>query len=77
MFVSSGHFHLPFQQSNLISISSQKLKLFHNYLFKSLVTNYMNKIRIDSVIFHLLPDACEKILIDFPEKCVILRFLWC
>ena len=77
MFVSSGHFHLPFQQYNLISISSQKLKLFHNYLFKSLVTNYMNKIRIDSVIFHLLPDVCENFLISFLEKCVILRLLWC
>ena len=77
MFVSSGHFHLPFQQYNLISISSQKLKLFHNYLFKSLVTNYMNKIRIDSVIFHLLPDVCENFLINFLEKCVILRLLWC
>ena len=71
MFVSSGHFHLPFQQSNLISISSQKLKLFHNYLFKSLVTNYINKTRIDSVIFRLLPDVYETcdFLINFPEKC--------
>ena len=35
------------------------LKLFHNYLFKSLVTNYINKTRIDSVIFGLLSDVCE------------------
>ena len=33
--------------------------MFHNYLFKSLVTNYINKTRIDSVIFGLLPDVCE------------------
>ena len=36
----------PCQQFNLISISAQKLKLFLNYLFKSLVTNYMNGIRL-------------------------------
>ena len=59
MFVSSGHFLAPFQQFNLISIQPHNLKLFHNYLFKSLVTNYINKIRIDSVIFGLLPDVCE------------------
>ena len=33
--------------------------MFHNYLFKSLVTNYINKTRINSVIFGLLPDVCE------------------
>ena len=62
--MSSGHFLTPFQQE-------QKSKLFHNYLFKSLVTKYPNKIRIHSVIFCLLPDACEtcNFLINFPEKC--------
>ena len=59
MFVSFGHFFTPFQQFDLISIEAQKLKLFHDYLFKSLVTNYINKIRIDSVIFCLLLDVCE------------------
>ena len=59
MFVSFGHFFNPFQQFHLISIEAQKLKLFHDYLFKSLVTNYINKIRIDSVIFCLLLDVCE------------------
>ena len=59
MFASSAHFLNRFQQLNLISIEAQNFKLFHNYLFKSLVTNYNNKIRIDSVIFGLLPNVCE------------------
>ena len=33
--------------------------MFQNFLFKSIVTDYINKIRIDSVIFDLLPDVCE------------------
>ena len=33
--------------------------MFQNFLFKSTVTDYINKIRIDSVIFDLLPDVCE------------------
>ena len=50
--------------------------MFHNYIFKSLVTNYINKIRIDSVIFGLLPDVCETCdsLINFPEKKPFLVF---
>lgn len=36
----------PCQQFNLISISAQKLKLFLNYLFKSLATNYMDGKRL-------------------------------
>ena len=59
MFVSSGHFLAPFQQFNLISLEAPNLKLFHNCLFKSLVTNYINNKRIDSVIFGLLLDVCE------------------
>ena len=71
MFVSSGHFLAPLHQFNLIFIQAQELKLFNNYLFKSLVTNYINRIKIDSIIFRLLPDACETsdFLINFPEKC--------
>ena len=68
MFMSSGHFLAPFQQ---FLYKTQKLKLFHDYLFKSLVTNYINKRRIDSIIFCLLVDVCEtyEVLINFPENC--------
>ena len=59
MFVSSGHFLAQFQQFNLISIYARNLKLFRSFLIKSLVTNYINKIGIDLVIFGLLSDVGE------------------
>ena len=70
MFVPSGNFLAPFQQFNLTFIKAQKLKLFRNYLFKSAVTNYINKIRTDSVIFRFLPMYVKLAIfvINFPEK---------
>ena len=59
MFVSSGHFLAQFQQFNLISIYARNLKLFRSFLIKSLVTNYINKIGTDLVIFGLLSDVGE------------------
>ena len=54
--------------NNLISIYARNLQLlFHSVLFKSLVTNYLNEIGIDFVIFGLLSDLGEtlSISIDF------------
>ena len=78
MLVSSGHFLAPFQQFNLISIYAQNLKLLHSFLFKSLDTNYINIIGIDSVIFGLLSDSgetCIDFSINFPEKCYFQFFV--
>ena len=52
-------------QFNLISFYAQNLKLFHSFLFKSLVTNYINKIGIDLVIFGLLFDVGGETFINF------------
>ena len=45
--------------NNLISVYVRNLKLFYSFLFKSLVTNYVNKMGIDLGIFSLLSDVGE------------------
>ena len=64
MFVIRSFSYLC-RQFNLISFYAQNLKLFHSFLFKSLVTNYINKIGIDLVIFGLLFDVGGETFINF------------
>ena len=64
MFVIRSFSYLC-RQFNLISFYAQNLKLFHSFFFKSLVTNYINKIGIDLVIFGLLFDVGGETFISF------------
>ena len=64
MFVKRSFSYLC-RQFNLISFYAQNLKLIHSFLFKSLVTNYINKIGIDLVIFGLLFDVGGETFINF------------
>ena len=67
--------------NKLISIYARNLQLlFHSVLFKSLVTNYLNEIGIDLVIFGLLSDLGEtfinfyRFFYQFSRKVAFLVF---